>query len=175
MLKLAERQKSNNSTELKTTIHQEIEALRFDKKIFTASDSIMRERDLRDFLFTLELHHTYQFNEYLKLVKFWDYFSLEKNQFLHQELIDSLKPLWEAFDSLVMFLRFEFSEVQEGKKTKKELAEFMLDPAGYRYLRDAQAQKELRDSTENRLQSLIMKTRDSYRLHRSSVRKILHV
>ena len=149
------------------------EANLFDRNIFNTSDNIMNERELRDFLLGLELHHNYRLSEYLKVVRFWEFIGLEGNKYTDTEARQLLNNLWSVLDDLVPFLKEEFKEDAKVKKEKD--LEYRFDPSGLRYLRDDSAKAERITEVESQLDELINATRESYKAYRAGIRSRLHV
>jgi len=144
-----------------------------DRETFRNSDSILNERKLRDFLLGLELHHSYRLSEYLKVVRFWEYFELEGNKYTDPEARQLLDNLWYILDDLVIYLRLEFEQGEKSKKKKD--SEFRLSPSGLRYLRDDETKVERIAEAESQLDKLINATRESYKDYRAGIRNRLHV
>jgi len=77
---------SFSDIELEATDEAQGKAMDFDKKLFIKTDRIMKERDIRNLLLGLELHHSYALSEYLKMANFWEFVGLEGNKYNDPEL-----------------------------------------------------------------------------------------
>lgn len=147
-------------------------AILFDRKIFTTSDNIMTERELRDFLFGLELHHSYRLSEYLKVARFWEFIGLEGNKYTDPVARQLLNNLWGVLDNLVPFLKEEFKEDTKVKKEKD--LECRFDPSGLKYLRDDSAKAKRIAEAESQLDELINAARESYKTYRAGIQNRLY-
>ena len=154
------------------TIAEGESSLLFDKKIFSASDKIMNERELRDFLLGLEVHRSYRSLQYIKVARFWEFIELEGNKYTDPELRQLQNNLTTVLEGLVLFSNDQFSA--DAKVKRKEDLEFHLDPAGLRYLRDDNAKAKMIAEVENQLDERIKAARDSYKAYRAGIRDRLY-
>jgi len=144
-----------------------------DRETFRNSDSILNERELRNFLLGLEQHHSYRLSEYLKVARFWEFTGLGGNKYTDPESRQLLDNLWGVLDKLVPFLKEEF---EEDKKVKKlDELECRLDPSGLRYLHNDSDKAERIAQAESQLDDLINTARESYKDYRAGIRSRLHV
>jgi hypothetical protein len=149
------------------------EALLLDRKKFYTSDSFMTERDLTGLLLTLEVHHSYKASEFVKIVKFCDFFRLEGNRYSNIEVRDLQDKLWNVVDRLVMFLLTEFAETTTSKQEK--VPEFELSPSGLKYLRDEKSRMQHLAEAKSQLHQLIDLAREAYKVYRAGIRSKLHL
>jgi len=147
-------------------------AILFDKGLFTTSDNIMNERELRDFLLGLEVNRRYRSLEYLKVARFWEFIELDGNKYTHPEARQFQNNLASVLEDLVLFLNDQFSA--DAKVKRKEDLECRLDPAGLRYLRDDNAKAKKIAEVENQLDEHIKAARDTYKAYRAGIRDRLY-
>ena len=144
-----------------------------DLVTFNNSDRILSERQLVNFLLGMENHSSYRMSEYVRLLKYWDYFSTEGNRYSNRAANEAVKTLWDRLDKLVLFLKLEFEA--NGKDAKAKDPHMNLKPAGLRNLRDDKAKTEIIARKETELQGIIKDVRDSYQSYRATVRDTLQV
>ena len=149
------------------------QAILLDRATFKTSNRMLSERELRDFLLSLELHHSYDVTEYIKLIRFWGFFSLEGNKYTDPELRKPCDDLWQILDEVVCFLKLEFAETQVSEGFDHVMFEF--SPSGLGYLRDASSQEALIEKCSQQLHRLINSLREAFKEYRIAVRGKLHL
>jgi hypothetical protein len=147
-------------------------AITHDIKIFTESDEILSEKDLRNIYFQLHSNQLY-WDDGDKSVKFMWFFGHESNQYVTKELrnkctelIDSLNELWDFVG-----IRF-FPADGNARRVRSEL--WIPSTEEYKHNWDEETWGKYHN-LEPELYKLADNTLEAYKNYRATIRELLYV
>lgn len=145
-----------------------------DLRIFEESNTIMNEKNLKSFLYSLEAGHSYRSSQSLMLAKFLDFFNYESNKYVSKIIHELAEKLCDILDELGKFLWA--SDAFYDIETKHEDQKYKLYPAYEIIARrkvDEDSYHKQYEEYESRLLNLCESIRQIYNDYRIHIREIL--
>ena len=165
----------SKSMEEKITLNYEIRlrerAKNIDEKTFKKAGRIISERELKNFLVTLELHYYYELSTYVKLIRLWDLLNLESNSYIDRVVRRLCEKLCDALNEIIIFLKLESVENQLQSDSREKV--FQLAPADVKHTRAPSLQEELLKGHILKVRKLTKVCWNAYTNYRTAVRERL--
>lgn len=145
-----------------------------DLRVFEESDAIMSEKNLKAFLYSLEVSHSYRESKSLMLEKFLYFFRYETNKYVSKRIDELSKRLCKTLDELGNFLWVSgaFFDLE----TKHDDQKYRLYPAYEIIVKrgvDEESYQKQRDEYVDMLYKLCESSRQAYNAYRVQIREIL--